>query len=61
MGLRIFVGLRGMDIRDLQIHLAAYRRAWRTAGHAGEGNVVPTEQVKRSLSILTQQVMPAFK
>jgi hypothetical protein len=28
-----------MDIRDLRIHLEAYRRAWREAGHAGDGNV----------------------
>jgi len=25
------------------------------------GGLIPSEQVKRSLSILTQQVMPAFK
>src|SRR5262245_2537346 len=39
MGLPIFVGLRGMDIRDLRAHLQAYRRAWREAGHPGDGNV----------------------
>jgi alkanesulfonate monooxygenase SsuD/methylene tetrahydromethanopterin reductase-like flavin-dependent oxidoreductase (luciferase family) len=39
MGLPIFVGLRGMDIRDLRTHLLAYRRAWREAGHPGDGNV----------------------
>ena len=35
----IFVGLRGMDIRDLRAHVQAYRKAWRDAGHVGEGNV----------------------
>ena len=39
MGLPIFVGLRGMDISTLRHHVAAYRRAWRDAGHAGDGNV----------------------
>ena len=39
MGLPIFVGLRGMDIRDLRAHVQAYRRAWREAGHPGNGNV----------------------
>src|SRR4029077_2380839 len=32
-------GLRGMDIRDLKAHIQAYRRAWREAGHPGDGNV----------------------
>lgn len=39
MGLPIWVGLRSMDIPELELHLAAYRRAWRAAGHAGEGSV----------------------
>jgi alkanesulfonate monooxygenase SsuD/methylene tetrahydromethanopterin reductase-like flavin-dependent oxidoreductase (luciferase family) len=39
MGLPIFVGLRGMDIRDLRDHIAAYRKAWRDAGHVGESDV----------------------
>lgn len=39
MGLPIFVGLRGMDISTLRHHVLAYRKAWRDAGHAGEGNV----------------------
>jgi alkanesulfonate monooxygenase SsuD/methylene tetrahydromethanopterin reductase-like flavin-dependent oxidoreductase (luciferase family) len=39
MGLAIWVGLRTMDIFELETHLAAYRRAWREAGHAGEGSV----------------------
>ena len=39
MGLPIFAGLRGMDIRDLRTHIQAYRRAWREAGHPGDGNV----------------------
>jgi hypothetical protein len=39
MGLPIFVGLRGMDIPELTGHLRSYRRAWREAGHAGDGDV----------------------
>jgi alkanesulfonate monooxygenase SsuD/methylene tetrahydromethanopterin reductase-like flavin-dependent oxidoreductase (luciferase family) len=39
MGLPIFVGLRGLDIEDLKVHLRAYRRAWREAGHPGDGDV----------------------
>ncbi len=35
----IFVGLRGMDIPELQGHLNEYRRSWREAGHEGEGDV----------------------
>src|SRR4030095_16920003 len=34
-GLPISVGRRGMDIRDRRIHVQAYRKAWRDAGHAG--------------------------
>ena len=39
LGYPIFVGLRGMDIAELQTHLQAYRKAWREAGHAGDGDV----------------------
>ena len=39
MGIPIFVGLRGMDIPELRIHLQAYRKAWQEHGHAGNGNV----------------------
>ena len=39
MGLPIFVGLRGMDIPELRVHLQAYRKAWHEAGHAGDGDV----------------------
>jgi alkanesulfonate monooxygenase SsuD/methylene tetrahydromethanopterin reductase-like flavin-dependent oxidoreductase (luciferase family) len=39
MGLHIWVGLRGMDIPELQRHVAAYRRAWHDAGHAGAPDV----------------------
>ena len=35
----IFVGLRGMDIPELQGHLNEYRRSWKEAGHEGEGDV----------------------
>jgi alkanesulfonate monooxygenase SsuD/methylene tetrahydromethanopterin reductase-like flavin-dependent oxidoreductase (luciferase family) len=35
----IFVGLRGMDIPELQQNVEEYRRSWIEAGHAGEGDV----------------------
>ena len=35
----IFVGLRGMDIPELRGHLKEYRKAWREAGHQGNGDV----------------------
>ena len=38
-GYPIFVGLRGMDIPELQENLKHYRAAWRDAGHPGSGNV----------------------
>jgi alkanesulfonate monooxygenase SsuD/methylene tetrahydromethanopterin reductase-like flavin-dependent oxidoreductase (luciferase family) len=55
MGLPIFVGLRGMSIPELGEHLGAYRRAWREAGHPGDGDVclripvyaAPTEEAAR--------------
>src|SRR5206468_1433171 len=55
MGLPIFVGLRGMSIPELDGHLHAYRRAWRDAGHPGDGDVclripvyaAPTERAAR--------------
>jgi len=51
MGLPIFVGLRDLGIPELRRHLAAYRAAWRAAGHPGEGDaclrlpiyIAPTE------------------
>lgn len=39
MGLHLWVGLRGMDISELRRHVAAYRRAWHDAGHAGDPEV----------------------
>jgi len=55
MGLPIFVGLRGMDIPELASCLETYRRAWRDAGHAGNGDAclripvyaAPTEAAAR--------------
>jgi len=38
-GLPIIVGLRGMDVDDLQLNLKEYRRAWQAAGHEGNGDV----------------------
>ena len=39
LGLHLWVGLRGMDIAELRRHVAAYRRAWHEAGHAGDPEV----------------------
>src|SRR2546426_707133 len=38
-GLPLFVGLRDLSIPELRSHLAAYRAAWREAGHSGDGDV----------------------
>jgi alkanesulfonate monooxygenase SsuD/methylene tetrahydromethanopterin reductase-like flavin-dependent oxidoreductase (luciferase family) len=54
-GLPLFVGLRDLGIPELGEHLAAYRAAWRDAGHAGSGDVclripvyaAPTEAAAR--------------
>ncbi|MQF96258.1 MAG: LLM class flavin-dependent oxidoreductase [SAR202 cluster bacterium] len=35
----IFVGLRGMDIPELQQNIEEYRKCWQEAGHPGEGDV----------------------
>tara|TARA_Y100001947_G_C10293691_1_gene284018 strand:- start:319 stop:1149 length:831 start_codon:yes stop_codon:yes gene_type:complete len=35
----IFVGLRGMDVPELQKNVKEYRRAWNEAGHPGDGDV----------------------
>ncbi|PYN09979.1 MAG: hypothetical protein DME02_01125 [Candidatus Rokuibacteriota bacterium] len=51
-GLRLFVGLRDVDLPELRENLKAYRQAWRDAGHPGNGDVclripvyaAPTEQ-----------------
>ena len=37
-GMPIFVGLRGMDLNDLQVNLAKYREAWHAAGHPRNDN-----------------------
>jgi len=55
LGLPLFVGLRDHDIPELRLHLAAYRAAWRDAGHPGDGDVylripiyaAPTEKEAR--------------
>lgn len=39
LGLRIFIGLRTTEIADLRGQLAAYRAAWKEAGHAGAPDV----------------------
>ena len=39
MGLPIFVGLRGMSVPELSVHVKRYREAWREAGHPGNGDV----------------------
>src|SRR5262249_57147465 len=38
LGLPLFVGLRDLSIPELHTHLAAYRSAWREAGHPGRGD-----------------------
>src|SRR2546421_12310837 len=38
-GLRLFVGLRDVDLPELRVNLEAYRQAWREAGHPGNGDV----------------------
>ena len=38
-GYPIFVGLRGMDVPELRDNLKEYRKAWRDAGHHGNGDV----------------------
>ena len=35
----IFVGLRGMDIPELQENVNQYRKSWQKAGHPGQGDV----------------------
>lgn len=39
MGLPIWTGLRSMGLDELETHLPVYRRAWREAGHTGDGRV----------------------
>ncbi|HAA94799.1 MAG TPA: hypothetical protein DCE26_03810 [Dehalococcoidia bacterium] len=39
LGYPIFVGLRGLDRPDLVKLLDEYRKAWKEAGHAGNGDV----------------------
>ncbi len=39
-GYPIFVGLRGLNRRELSHHLEVYREAWREAGHPGDGDVL---------------------
>jgi alkanesulfonate monooxygenase SsuD/methylene tetrahydromethanopterin reductase-like flavin-dependent oxidoreductase (luciferase family) len=38
-GYPIFIGLRGSDLEMNATNLEAYRKAWREAGHPGEGDV----------------------
>jgi len=38
-GLPLFVGLRGDGLDELKGHIKAYRKAWRQAGHDGNGSV----------------------
>jgi alkanesulfonate monooxygenase SsuD/methylene tetrahydromethanopterin reductase-like flavin-dependent oxidoreductase (luciferase family) len=54
-GLPLFVGLRDHGIPELRTHLVTYRKAWREAGHPGDGDVclrlpvyaAPTEKAAR--------------
>ena len=38
-GYPIFVGLRGTDVPQTAAYVREYRAAWRSAGHAGDGDV----------------------
>ena len=37
LGYPIFLSMRGMDVNDLETNLKDYRKAWKDAGHPGEG------------------------
>ena len=37
LGFPIFLSMRGMDVYDLEANLKDYHKAWRDAGHPGEG------------------------
>jgi alkanesulfonate monooxygenase SsuD/methylene tetrahydromethanopterin reductase-like flavin-dependent oxidoreductase (luciferase family) len=39
LGLQLFAGLRDLGIPELKGYVAAYRAAWRAAGHPGRGDV----------------------
>jgi alkanesulfonate monooxygenase SsuD/methylene tetrahydromethanopterin reductase-like flavin-dependent oxidoreductase (luciferase family) len=55
LGLQLFVGLRQSDLGEVAAQLETYRRAWKDAGHPGEGSVylriplyaAPTEREAR--------------
>ena len=40
LGYPIFLSMRGMDVNDLETNLKDYRKAWKEAGHPGEGGDV---------------------
>jgi hypothetical protein len=44
------VGLRDHDLAELRLHVAAYRAAWRDAGHPGNGDVCLRIPVHAALS-----------
>jgi alkanesulfonate monooxygenase SsuD/methylene tetrahydromethanopterin reductase-like flavin-dependent oxidoreductase (luciferase family) len=37
LGFPIFLSVRGMDVNELETNLKDYRKAWREAGHPGDG------------------------
>jgi alkanesulfonate monooxygenase SsuD/methylene tetrahydromethanopterin reductase-like flavin-dependent oxidoreductase (luciferase family) len=39
LGLQLFAGLRDLGIAELKGYVAAYRAAWKAAGHPGRGDV----------------------
>jgi alkanesulfonate monooxygenase SsuD/methylene tetrahydromethanopterin reductase-like flavin-dependent oxidoreductase (luciferase family) len=39
LGYPIFLSMRGMDVNDLQTNLKEYHKAWKEAGHPGEGDI----------------------
>ena len=39
LGFPIFLSMRGMDVHDLETNLKEYHKAWKEAGHPGEGDI----------------------
>jgi alkanesulfonate monooxygenase SsuD/methylene tetrahydromethanopterin reductase-like flavin-dependent oxidoreductase (luciferase family) len=39
LGYPIFLSMRGMDVNDLETNLKEYHKAWKDAGHPGQGDI----------------------
>ena len=48
LGFPIFLSVRGMDVNDLENNLKEYHKAWREAGHPGDGGDI--QSGSRSIS-----------